>query len=111
MSSPRRDFLKNLVALGALPGLFARPETLASLLDPQAAKQARHRADEASQDLAGIRITRYPPLCCCHGFGNSATTSLPMMQHTSCLPNNWALRSLHATVAWLPLRATSQESS
>jgi len=39
MSGQRRDFLKQLIAAGALPGLFAQPGVFGALLDPQTAQQ------------------------------------------------------------------------
>ncbi len=51
MPGQRRNFLKQLFAAGALPGLFARPEALALLLDPQTAKQANPDFDSKSYDF------------------------------------------------------------
>ena len=51
MSSRRRDFLKQLFAAGALPGLFARPGAFAVLLDPQTAQQVNPDFDAQSYNF------------------------------------------------------------
>jgi ribosomal protein L15 len=52
MSNPRRDFLKNLFALGALPGLFNSPaaaaRTLNLLAEQSGAQNANHEIDTKS---------------------------------------------------------------
>jgi len=51
MSGQRRDFLKQFIAAGALPGLFARPGAFGTLLDPQAAQQANPDFDAQSYNF------------------------------------------------------------
>jgi hypothetical protein len=51
MSGQRRDFLKQLLAAGALPGLFARPGGFAPLFDPQTARQVNPDFDAKAYDF------------------------------------------------------------
>jgi hypothetical protein len=51
MSSRRRDFLSQLLAAGAFPGLFARPGAFALLLDPQTAQQVNPDFDAQSYNF------------------------------------------------------------
>lgn len=51
MSGQRRDFLKQLFAAGALPGLFAGPGAFAALLDPQTAQQVNPDFDPKAYDF------------------------------------------------------------
>lgn len=51
MSRERRDFLKQLMAAGALPAVFGRPDVLGVLLDPQAAKQVNPDFDAEAYDF------------------------------------------------------------
>jgi len=51
MSAQRRDFLKQLLAAGALPGLLARPGGLGALLDLQALQEANPDFDAQSYDF------------------------------------------------------------
>jgi len=51
MSAQRRDFLKQLFAAGALPGLFARPGAFSALLDPQTAPQTNPDFDAQAYDF------------------------------------------------------------
>jgi len=51
MSGQRRDFLKQIVVAGALPGLFAQPGAFGALLDSQTARQANPDYDPASHQF------------------------------------------------------------
>jgi hypothetical protein len=51
MSAQRRDFLKQLFAAGAVPGLFARPGGLGPLLDMQAVQGLNPDLDANSYDF------------------------------------------------------------
>jgi len=51
MTSQRRDFVKQLLAAGALPGLFARPEALGVLLDAATAQEANPDFDAESYNF------------------------------------------------------------
>lgn len=51
MSSQRRNFFKQLFAVTALPGLFARPEAFALLLDPETAQQVNPDFDVHSYNF------------------------------------------------------------
>lgn len=51
MSGQRRDFLKQFIAAGALPGLFARPGAFGALLDPQTAQKSNPDFDAQSYDF------------------------------------------------------------
>ena len=51
MSAQRRDFLKQLFAAGALPGLLVRPGGLGALLDLQAMQEANPDFDVKSYDF------------------------------------------------------------
>lgn len=48
MSSPRRNFLMQLFAAGALPALFTHPQAFGALLDPQTAPQVNPDYDPAA---------------------------------------------------------------
>jgi hypothetical protein len=51
MSGQRRDFLKQIFAAGAFPGLFAQPGAFGALLDPQTAQQINPDYDPASHQF------------------------------------------------------------
>jgi hypothetical protein len=51
MSGERRDFIKQILAAGALPGLFASPRAFGALLDPQAAQAINPDFDPAAFDF------------------------------------------------------------
>jgi hypothetical protein len=63
MSAQRRDFLKELFAAGALPGLIARPGAFGALLDPQAVQQVNPDFDpEAYNFWSGFNANNGRPV-------------------------------------------------
>jgi hypothetical protein len=51
MRAQRRDFLKQFLAAGAMPGLLSRPGAFGALLDPQVAQQANPDFDAQAYDF------------------------------------------------------------
>jgi hypothetical protein len=51
MPAQRRDFLKQFLAAGTLPGLLARPGAFGALLDPQTLQQANSDFDAQAYDF------------------------------------------------------------
>jgi hypothetical protein len=51
MPAERRDFLKQFLAAGALPALFARPGDFGALVDMQVAQQANPDFDAQAYDF------------------------------------------------------------
>jgi hypothetical protein len=76
MSAQRRDFLKELFAAGALPGLIARPGAFGALFDPQAVQQANPDFDlEAYNFWSGFTASNGQPAIVGHGQTRGAKTS------------------------------------
>jgi hypothetical protein len=75
MSAQRRDFLKELFAAGALPGLIARPGAFGSLLDPQAVQQVNPDFDpEAYNFWSGFTANNGRPVIVGAGQTRGAKT-------------------------------------
>ena len=75
MSAQRRDFLKELFAAGALPGLIGGPGALGALLDPQAVQQANPDFDpEAYNFWSGFTVNNGRPVIVGAGQTRGAKT-------------------------------------
>lgn len=84
MSAQRRDFLKQLLAAGALPGLLARPGELGALLDPRALQELNPDFDTQSYDFwSGFTAQTGKPAVLSLGQvrGAKTETSQPVFLH------------------------------
>ena len=84
MSAQRRDFLKELLAAGALPGLLVRPGAIYGLFDAQSAQQVNPDFDRESYNFwSGFTATNGQPAVLGQGQtrGVKSTPTQPVFLH------------------------------